>query len=355
MPGTRRIGSFALATLVVLGLFSPPSLAWEWSDFVSGSVVGFSPSNYLTYQEVSELRVRDIKRKLALDHGFAADELSRMLDKKELIRALAFEEEKLRIKAQEKTKRELFKQSIIITVISGVVIMCWPLLRHGWEVAHVNFVVYTDRKKLEAVRCWELKTNMGMFLVVLMFGLDLLQAWLSLSILLSWVMQSKYFFPFPRIPISPAQLMGGSLSQSSLANYGINVGPMAVSWFLRFAGRKLENWTGRALSKAQRARRREARAHETPEEKASRRAARKQAKREAQERVAAGASMPAPQPPSEWASAPSVNGSAPAAPTPAMSQEHEDFLKEMNAEESNELLFSDGEGDEIISGFDELD
>jgi hypothetical protein len=130
-----------------------------------------------------------------------------------------------------------------------------------------------------------------------MFVFDVLQSWLTVSILLSWVMRSKYFFPVPSLSIKPAQLMGGPVANSSLGGYGINVGPMVITWAMRFVYTRLEAWTGRALVRSQHKQRQSARDNETPEERAARRKARKEQKRAAQEeldaRQAAMASMAA--------------------------------------------------------------
>jgi hypothetical protein len=338
------------AIALLLGILFVSVQAWEWSDVTGGSIDFSAAASLLTYEEVTEMRVRDIKRRLARNHGFSADELSRMLDKKELIQALAFEEEKLRLTAEADMKRALFKQSVLVAVIAIFIAMCWPLLQHAYEVAHVNLVVYTDRKKLEAVRCWELRTYTGMFLVLVMLAIDVLQIWLSGSILLSWVTRSKYLFPVPSIPIRPAQLMGGDISRTSLASYGINVGPMAISWILRYANNQVERWTGRAMSQAQKSQRKAERANETSQERATRRAARKEAKRAAQERATgtpasnSNRGEPSGDIP-EWMAPPHGSGRhAEPQPQPPPSREHEAFLQE--SMDSMNIP---------ASGFDELD
>jgi hypothetical protein len=173
------------------------------------------------------------------------------------------------------------------------------------------------------------------------------------SILLSWVMRSKYFFPVPSISIRPEMLMGGpmakSSSSSSPANYGLNVGPMAVSWFLRFVYGRVENWTGKALSRAYQTQRRAARKQESDEDKIARKAARKQEKLEAHvaERVSY-----APHPPStlpmEWMHA--IAGDIHVPPSPfqddsgnafglfplSSSSAHQEFLEQL--EQPNSLL-----------------
>jgi hypothetical protein len=263
------------------------------SEFVTGSSGSSSLAGSdrttipLSLQEVTDLRARDIKRRLSRHHGYSAEELAKILDKKELIHALAFEEEKLRLTVENEVKRTLVKQGIIVAVLSVVVVLCWPLLQHAYEIATVNFVVYTDRKQHEASTCWELKSIWGMIGILLMFVMDVLQLWLTGSMILSWVMRSKYFFPVPSLSVKPAQFMGGEIANSSLGGYGINIGPMAVGWVMRFFYAKLEAWTGRALSRAASQQRKAARENETPEERTARKKSRKEQKRAAQEQAAA--------------------------------------------------------------------
>lgn len=66
---------------------------------------------------------------------------------------------------------------------------------------------HTDRRKHEILRCRDFHSFKGYFGIFLLFIIDILSLWLSVSVLLSWVMRSKYFFPVPNIPIRPAQLL----------------------------------------------------------------------------------------------------------------------------------------------------
>ena len=161
----------------------PTCCAWEWSDFVSGGVVAGivnnKNANTLTMADVSTMRVRDIKRRLSLNHGYSADELGAILDKKELIQLLAFEEHKIRQTQYDEIKRVLVQRGIITAIVVIVIIACWPVFQHLWDVASVNFVVYTDRKKHEVQRCRELKSIAGMIGVFVMSILDILQVWLT--------------------------------------------------------------------------------------------------------------------------------------------------------------------------------
>jgi hypothetical protein len=132
--------------------------------------------------QVSDMRVRAIKRRLARTHGYSADELGRMIDKKDLIQALSFEEHKDREKEQQKLKRALLTRSIVVALIAVLLVLGWPLWQQIFEVGSVNFVVYTDRKKYEASRCLELKSVEGMFGILLMATVDILSFWLSATV-----------------------------------------------------------------------------------------------------------------------------------------------------------------------------
>ena len=287
--------SLLVSLLILCTAFQPSnSVSWdELVEYVVGNDELFSSvPKTLNMEEIGDMRARDIKRRLSRTHGYSAEELVRMIDKKDLINALSFEEHKTRQQHQEKQKRFLAKRGIIAALIAVALVLFWPLLSHAYEVSAVNFVVYTDRKRLEAQRCWELKSTLGFVGIVLMLAVDLLQIWLSGSVILSWVMTSKYFFPVPSLPIHPAKLMGGEIANGPLSRYGLNVGPMAISWGLRFANSTIEAWTGRFLSKAQREMKRKARENETEkerEERKARKAARKAAKQAAKEQAATAA------------------------------------------------------------------
>jgi hypothetical protein len=258
--------------------------AWEWNDVINPIPEDQQQQiKYLTALEISEMRVRDIKRRLARTHGYSADELGRMLDKKELIGALQKEEYRIQRKYQDKYQRQVLFRTIITAIIAIVVVMGWPLWRHIIEVAAVNWVVYTDRKKLELSKCFEYKTMQGFVGVFLMSIVDGLQWWLTISVLLSWVTTSKYFFPMPSLAIRPGQFMGEKVANGPMGKYGMNIAPMAVRWAMGFVQGQLEKFTARALSKGYQHKKKQAREFESLEEKAARKAERKAAKRAAKE------------------------------------------------------------------------
>mmetsp|Transcript_15789 Transcript_15789/g.28658 ORF Transcript_15789/g.28658 Transcript_15789/m.28658 type:complete len:389 (-) Transcript_15789:126-1292(-) len=286
---------------------TPVSASGILTDLVSSTVERiFPPEDYidddfetktLNIIEISEMRARDIKRRLARSHGYDPDELSRLIDKKDLINVLSFEEHKVYQQGADRRKWIRFKTTVIYTCVAVIIVMFWPLLKHALEVAHVNFVVYTDRRKHEMRRCREFNTFKGYFGIFLLSIVDILSFWLSTSVLLSWVMRSKYFFPVPSIPIKPAQLITGAMGKGgdagALGNYGINVGPMVISWLFRFLGRQVEAMIGRAMAEAlQKQKRREKdemkrmRKVERAKEKEAKREARRQATKAKEERAA---------------------------------------------------------------------
>jgi len=266
----------------------PMAKAWEWEEYLgSNDDIAAFQTQTLSFSEIKEMRVRDIKRRLARTHGYSADEISRMIDKKDLIQALSFEEHKEREKELERVKRYVIIRGIIVALIAVVVVMGWPLWLQIYEVASVNFVVYTDKKRHEASRCIELKSLQGMLGVLLMGIVDALQIWLSASVLLSWFTSSEYFFPTPNLSVRPAQFMGEKVAKGPLAKYGLNVGPMALTWAFRFIQGQLEAFTGRALSRAYQQQKKAAREWESPEERAERKAARKAAKQAAKQEAEA--------------------------------------------------------------------
>ena len=275
----RTISTLLKCTIMLLLLFSPTQIhGWEWSDFIVGGVGGRSSTETLSMYEISEMRVRDIKRRLTRTHGYSAEEVGKMLDKKELIEALSYEEYRIRQAEDNATMRERVKFGIIAALAAISLVLFWPLISHVFEVAHVNFVVYTDRKKVECARCIELKSLQGMLGVFLMFVLDFLGLWLTTSVILSWVMTSKYFFPIPSLPIRPAAMMGGQVASGPLSKYGLNVGPMVITWALRFFNGQLESWTGKVLLRADKRAKKDARAWESKEERAARKAAKRERK-----------------------------------------------------------------------------
>lgn len=180
-------------------------------------------------------------------------------------------------------KRALGFRGIAVAVIAVVVVMGWPLWQQLFDAASVNFVVYTDRKRYEASRCLELKSGEGMIGVILMAVLEILQFWLRATVLLSWFTTSEYFFPIPSLPFRPAQFMGDQVSSGPLSRYGINVGPMALSWAFRFVNGRLEVFTGKALSRSYQKQKKANRENESAEARAERKAARKAAKKAAKE------------------------------------------------------------------------
>lgn len=245
--------------------------AWEWTDYIVGggsskikgkdndgidNIAGGEAKHrktYLTDDEISGLRVRDLKRRLSRNHGFGAEELGRMLDKKDLISALIKEETKLRNKHRNEQLRKYFWKALFVTILCVVTVVGWPIWTQASEVMAVNWTVWYDRKGHEISQCWELRSVKGLIGVIFLALLDLIRLWLSITVLLSWVLSydsqyRKYLFPMPSIAIRPGQFMGEKVAKSSMGQYGMNIAPMAITWAIGFVRTKLEYWTGKALS-----------------------------------------------------------------------------------------------------------
>ena len=92
--------------------------------------------------QISSMRVRDIRRRLSRYHGYDSKELHRMIDKKDLINALSFEEHKMRRRQLDRRRWRRYRTMAIYTCFAILVVIFWPLMRHVVEVGHVNFVVY---------------------------------------------------------------------------------------------------------------------------------------------------------------------------------------------------------------------
>lgn len=246
----------------------PTSDAFRIMDWVDGETPkqhnNDDCAKVLSLSEISDLRVREIQRKLQRQHGYGSDEVYRMIDKKELVNTLAYEEHKVCEREGEWKRKVMLRRSIFLSILCVILVMFRPLLEHVWEVAYVNFVVYTDKKIYEIGRCREMKSFKGAFGILLMSIVECLQFWLTLSVILSWVMTSKYFFPVPSVSVSPAAMLAGATGtgggNNPLARYGINVGPMVVTFCLRFVKGRIEKWMGTVLSEANRRQKRERKA-----------------------------------------------------------------------------------------------
>ena len=289
--GYREVFRLSIPLLLGLLLFTTSSLssssAWEWTNYIVGGSK-IADEHYMTDAEISELRVRDLKRRLARKFGYSQDELAKMLDKKDLKSALIGEESKLRTKHRNKKLRKLLWQSVIVAILCVVAIVGSQFWTQLYQTIAVNLTVYYDRKSLEMSQCWEFRSIKGALGIAILSVLELLRLWLSFTVLLSWVLSNesqyrRYLFPIPSFAIKPGQFMGEQVQNSPAGQWGLNIAPMLITWCMGSVRTKLEYWTGNALSAAARLQRQQARSGETVEERKARRAAKKAAKRTARE------------------------------------------------------------------------
>jgi len=297
--GYREVFRLSIPLLLGLLLFATSSLssskigvipvasAWEWTNYIVGGSK-IADEHYMTDAEISELRVRDLKRRLARKFGYSQDELAKMLDKKDLKSALIGEESKLRTKHRNKKLRKLLWQSFIVAILCVVAIVGSQFWTQLYQTIAVNLTVYYDRKSLEMSQCWEFRSIKGALGIAILSVLELLRLWLSFTVLLSWVLSNesqyrRYLFPIPSFAIKPGQFMGEQVQNSPAGQWGLNIAPMLITWCMGSVKAKLEYWTGNALSAAARLQRQQVRSGETVEERKARRAAKKAAKRTARE------------------------------------------------------------------------
>lgn len=85
------------------------------------------------------------RRRLTREYGYGADEIAKILDKKELVNALSYEEHRKSQKEEERKKRVALRRSIIMALFCVIFVMFRPLLVHAWEVLCVNVEVYTGK------------------------------------------------------------------------------------------------------------------------------------------------------------------------------------------------------------------
>ena len=135
----QSVQSLPKASASMFDSISNPIVDWVTADDASRSV------KTLAIIEISEMRVRDIKRRLVREHGYGADEIAKMIDKKELVNALSYEEHRAEQKEKERKKRVALRRSIIVALVCVIFAMFRPLLVHAWEVFLVNFEVYTGK------------------------------------------------------------------------------------------------------------------------------------------------------------------------------------------------------------------
>lgn len=143
-------------------------------------------------------------------------------------------------------------KGIIFALAAVLFVMFLPLFKHAWEILCVNMVVYYDKKKYEISRCLQIRSMQGFAIMLLLIIIELLQIWLSTSVILSWVIpRNKYLFPTPYIPVRPGALLNPASQPQGLSRYGLNVGPIIITWILRYIRSKVEAWLRRVISKAQ--------------------------------------------------------------------------------------------------------
>jgi len=168
--------SLLLFALIRVGHDSVTGLSFvDWFYGYDSNTTRTKVSNLSALTDLSQLRVRDLKRRLARQHGYGADEISKMIDKKDLINTLLYEEHKVYQKEEQRRKRTMYRRRIMTSLICIAIVMFRDLWIQLYELVSVNVLVYTDKKLYEISRCREYKSLKGLIGITFMIILDLLQ------------------------------------------------------------------------------------------------------------------------------------------------------------------------------------
>ena len=207
-------------------------------------------SSRLSEEELLKLRARDLKS-ILYTLGFARDEVSRHIDKKELVgMILSSLHAQQATQAADLSRQFIFKTSLFAILVIMVVFFHKHLLaaltfamRYLWG-EHWMFA-----EKFRLIRkCFRSRLPLACLCLLLSCLIDAVIPLINLSTLLSWFISSdsalrSFLFPSPYIPLSPSTVLGRGSST------GINIGPMLTLWVLKSMKSKLENVAAEGLLK----------------------------------------------------------------------------------------------------------
>ncbi|GMH79851.1 hypothetical protein TrST_g10323 [Triparma strigata] len=192
------------------------------------------------------LRVRDLKRRLQLTHGYTVAQLDRLQFKSDLIDAIIKEEtnpaaKNAKIAAAERVKNffpglgdEYF--SLIVTAVVVVVLVVMDFTLEGGGPISAFIILPFQAYVAERKQIYK-RVSKASFLALLLLGvlvaLDLLSTWIRATVVVGWVLpRSIYYriypflFPMPNLRISTSMLMPAGGGGGGGGGYGINIFPI---------------------------------------------------------------------------------------------------------------------------------
>jgi hypothetical protein len=216
--------------------------------------------------DFDNMRSRELRKHL-LKWGHSRDELSKILDRKEL-RTLAedFYSQKQKFDDEAAFKAKGVQVSIICIVIACILVFWEPLLG---VLSHfrssIDGFIYQIKERLQLVKmCISNRYPVAALSLIAATGLEFIQPCIHLSVLAGWIIPTgsvwrRFLIPMPNFSLTMNHLLGdanpGSTPSQSrsrlddLGNMGINVAPMVLLWVSNYLKHKLEDFGASRLIK----------------------------------------------------------------------------------------------------------
>jgi hypothetical protein len=216
--------------------------------------------------DFDNMRSRELRKHL-LKWGHSRDELSKILDRKEL-RTLAedFYSQKQKFDDEAAFKAKGIQVSIVCIVIACILVFWEPLLG---VLSHfrssIDGFIYQIKERLRLVKMSiSNRYPVAALSLIAATGLEIIQPCIHLSILAGWIIPAesvwrRFLIPMPNFSLTMNHLLGaanpGSTPTQSrsrlddLGNMGINVAPMVLLWVSNYLKHKLEDFGASRLIK----------------------------------------------------------------------------------------------------------
>ena len=215
--------------------------SWLFATF---DTVG--PAYRVDIADLPSLKIKELKKVLR-EYGVSRDEYKGLLDKTDLVAlARSLIEDEALSSANALFRHRAYRITVIALICTVMYIAKDPLasLASGL-MNHLLALQYNTTQKLGLIKISYKKMQyLGAISLVLTIILDVLQLWMQVSAMASWVLPSDFttlrslLFPFhPSLPVSTDMLMNGKLNKS-FGGFGVNIGPMISMTVCGY----LKNW-----------------------------------------------------------------------------------------------------------------
>ncbi len=207
--------------------------------------------------DIESMRVRDLRRWLIKNGGYTEKEVLSILDKEEL-RKLAFDviDEKAwdatYLNAAEYFWYWFYRIGTVLLICLVVALLRKPIENYilsQWT----HFKIFSRMSK----SCWKNHRYAALLGIVSLIILDICSAWISLSVMSSWItpiLQPQYVYyirrlciPLPSMNLQPMNLLKGSSGSGSLGSYSVNMAPIIAGFVIEGLKKALENLIGKEM------------------------------------------------------------------------------------------------------------